>query len=66
LWQPGDCGLEMPVGTCRGSGETGGLADGRLFVRLGGESAGSAWCVRGQCRRPTVRSVAACCVVRGA
>jgi hypothetical protein len=31
---------------------------------LGGESAVSARCVRGQCRRPRVCSVAACCVVR--
>jgi hypothetical protein len=31
---------------------------------LGGESAVSARCVRGQCQRPTVSSVAACCVVR--
>jgi hypothetical protein len=46
-WQPGDCGLEMPVGTCRGSGETGGLNDGLLLVRFGEESAGSARCVRG-------------------
>jgi hypothetical protein len=30
-----------------GSGETGGLANGLLFVRLGGESVGSARCVRG-------------------
>jgi hypothetical protein len=50
----------------QGSGETGGLTDGLLFVRLGGESAGSARCVRGQCRRPTVRSVAVCCMVRDA
>jgi hypothetical protein len=49
LWQPSGCGLEMPVGTCRGSGETGsGLAGGLLLVQLGRESAGSARCVRGR------------------
>jgi hypothetical protein len=38
----------MPVGTCRASGETGGLAGSLLLVRLGGESAGSAQCVHGR------------------
>jgi hypothetical protein len=38
----------MLVGTCRGSGETGGLTDGLLLVRFGEESAGSAQCVRGR------------------
>jgi hypothetical protein len=48
----------------QGSGETGELADGLLLVRFG--SAGSAQCVRGQCRWPTAHSIAACCVVRDA
>jgi hypothetical protein len=47
FWRPGDCGLEMPIGTCRGSSETGRLADGLLLVRFGEESAGSARCMRG-------------------
>jgi hypothetical protein len=38
----------MPVGTCRGSSETGGLADGLHLVRFAEQSAGSARCVHGR------------------
>jgi hypothetical protein len=66
LWQPGCCGLEMPVGTCKSSGETGGLAGGLPLVRLGGESSGSARCVRGGVDglRCVALLRAACCVLR--
>jgi hypothetical protein len=48
LCQPSGCRLEMPVGTCRGSSETGGLAGGLPLVQLSGESTGSARCVHGE------------------
>jgi hypothetical protein len=65
LWQSNACGLVMPARTRRVAVRlAGGLADGLLFVWLGGELGWRRPVRARRSRRPTVCSIAACCVVR--